>query len=133
MPHNQSQDSARSPSDIVDPFSDKSTPNLYSSFETLPYANNAKSVGLESGGNYAGSINRPGPIVSIPERMRGIHSDLSRMLSSELRMNVISSVPCYCDIQFVRKEFLTALQFPDHPFALKIEELINNMEHFSQK
>ncbi|MFZ0327361.1 MAG: AAA family ATPase [Nitrososphaeraceae archaeon] len=133
VPHNQSQDSARSPSDIVDPFSDKSTPNLYSSFETLPYANNAKSVGLESGGNYAGSINRPGPIVSIPERMRGIHSDLSRMLSSELRMNVISSVPCYCDIQFVRKEFLTALQFPDHPFALKIEELINNMEHFSQK
>jgi chromosome partitioning protein len=133
VPHNQSQDSVRSDSHIVDPFSDKSTPNLYSSFETSPFATNAKSVGPESERNYAGSINRPGPIVSIPGRMQGIHSDLSRMLSNELRMNVISSVPCYCDIQFVRKEFLTALQFPDHPFAVKIEELINSMEHLSQR
>jgi chromosome partitioning protein len=133
VPHDQSQGSARSPTHTVDPFSDKSPPNLYSSFENLPLATNAKSVGPENERNYAGSINRPSPIVAIPEGMQGIHSDLSRMLSSELRMNVISSVPCYCDIQFVRKEFLTALQFPDHPFALKIEELINNMEHLSQR
>jgi chromosome partitioning protein len=43
-------------------------------------------------------------------------------------MKVISSVPCYCDIQFLRKEFLTALKFPSHPFALKIEELIETMK-----
>ena len=61
------------------------------------------------------------------------NSDLHRMLSDELRMNIISSVPCYCDIQFVRKEFLTALQFPDHPFAVKVHELIDALENLPQR
>jgi MinD-like ATPase involved in chromosome partitioning or flagellar assembly len=32
-------------------------------------------------------------------------------------------IPCYCDIQFARREFLTVLKYPNHPFAQKIEEL----------
>jgi hypothetical protein len=65
--------------------------------------------------------------------MLGQNSDLNRMLSDELRMNIISSVPCYCDIQFVRKEFLTALQYPGHPFAVKVHELISTMENLPQR
>ncbi|HZD36771.1 MAG TPA: ParA family protein [Nitrososphaeraceae archaeon] len=50
--------------------------------------------------------------------------DSEEMLAREVRMKIMSSIPCYCDIQFLRKEFLTALKFPSHPFAMKIESLI---------
>jgi MinD-like ATPase involved in chromosome partitioning or flagellar assembly len=49
------------------------------------------------------------------------------VLAREVRMKIMSSIPCYCDIQFLRKEFLTALKFPEHPFAKKIEGLTENL------
>ena len=45
-------------------------------------------------------------------------------LSSQIGMKIISSIPCYCDIQFLKKEFLTVLKYPDHPFAKQLEKLI---------
>jgi len=50
-------------------------------------------------------------------------NDLGSTLSKEASMDLLSAIPCYCDIQFNRKEFLTALQYPDHPFAKQIEKL----------
>jgi MinD-like ATPase involved in chromosome partitioning or flagellar assembly len=50
-------------------------------------------------------------------------ADLGRTLSSEVSMDLISAIPCYCDIQFSRKEFLTVLQYPNHPFAKQLERL----------
>lgn len=47
------------------------------------------------------------------------------MLSRETRMDVISAIPCYCDIQFSRKEFLTALRYPDHPFTKQMQMLVD--------
>ncbi len=44
-------------------------------------------------------------------------------LSDQTKMDLISAIPCYCDIQFQKKEFLTVLQYPDHPFAKQIEQL----------
>jgi len=40
-------------------------------------------------------------------------------------MDVVSTIPCYCDIQFERQEFITVLKYPDHPFVDKMNELIN--------
>jgi chromosome partitioning protein len=54
--------------------------------------------------------------------------NISNTLASEVRMDVISSIACYCDIQFSNKEFLTAIKYPDHPFAKQIELLIGRME-----
>jgi chromosome partitioning protein len=54
--------------------------------------------------------------------------NISNTLASEVRMDVISSIACYCDIQFSNKEFLTAIKYPDHPFAKQIERLIGTME-----
>lgn len=47
------------------------------------------------------------------------------VLSREINMDVISAIPCYCDIQFSRKEFLTALRYPDHPFTKQMETLVD--------
>lgn len=50
-------------------------------------------------------------------------SDLSSELSREVEMDLIAAIPCYCDIQFSRKEFLTVLQYPEHPFAKQLDRL----------
>ena len=49
-------------------------------------------------------------------------------LSADVSMDTILSIPCYCDIQFDSNEFLTALRYPDHPFAGKIDALIEQLK-----
>jgi MinD-like ATPase involved in chromosome partitioning or flagellar assembly len=58
--------------------------------------------------------------------------DVKNMLSDEVGMNIISAIPCYCDIQFTRKEFLTVLRYPDHPFAKQVEQLIESIREVLQ-
>ncbi len=55
-------------------------------------------------------------------------SDIINMLSKEINMDVISTIPCYCDIQFNKREFLTVLEYPNHPFANKINSIIEDLE-----
>jgi MinD-like ATPase involved in chromosome partitioning or flagellar assembly len=55
-------------------------------------------------------------------------SDIINMLSKEIKMDVISAIPCYCDIQFNKREFLTVLEYPHHPFAKKINSIIEDLE-----
>ncbi len=45
-----------------------------------------------------------------------------------IKMDVISMIPCYCDMQFERQEYLTALKNPNHPFSKKIDELSKRIE-----
>jgi chromosome partitioning protein len=52
--------------------------------------------------------------------------DTEDRLSDKVGMKVISTIPCYCDIQFSKKEFLTAIHVP-HPFSEKIESLVNSI------
>ena len=54
-------------------------------------------------------------------------------LATDVRMDVISSIACYCDIQFTNKEFLTAIKYPDHPFAHRFEELIRAIEEMQKR
>lgn len=49
-------------------------------------------------------------------------------LAEEISIDIISEIPCYCDIQFSQKEFLTSLKYPEHPFTNKIYTLINKIE-----
>lgn len=49
--------------------------------------------------------------------------DVTESLSKEIGMKIISSIPCYCDIQFSKKEFLSVLEYPDHPFTKKVNDL----------
>ncbi len=79
----------------------------------------------------------PNPVISRPEGTSNksfpstliieTPEDTDGMLAREVRMKIMSSIPCYCDIQFLRKEFLTALKYPAHPFAKKIEDLTESL------
>jgi chromosome partitioning protein len=57
-------------------------------------------------------------------REPSIEADFVKKLSSDLGMPPIISIPCYCDIQFSRKEYFTVLNYPQHPFTKQIEELV---------
>ena len=62
------------------------------------------------------------------EQLQATESDMENLLANETGMEVISAIPCYCDIQFSRKEFLTVLDQPEHPFAKQIERLVHAVE-----
>lgn len=49
-------------------------------------------------------------------------------LDNETGLATISSIPCYCDIQFSIKEFLTVINHPDHPFAKQIDSLAQEIQ-----
>jgi len=49
--------------------------------------------------------------------------DLGLNLSNEISVELLSAIPCYCDIQFSRKEFLTVLEYPNHPFAAQLDRI----------
>lgn len=57
-----------------------------------------------------------------------IQYDSLEDLSNTIDIDVISEIPCYCDIQFSKKEFLTGLKHPDHPFTLKLLNLASKLE-----
>jgi chromosome partitioning protein len=44
-------------------------------------------------------------------------------LEKELGTRVVGSIPCFCDVQFNRHEFLSSVKMPDHPFSKKLVEL----------
>ena len=51
-------------------------------------------------------------------------SDLERVVGAQ----VIGSVPCFCDIQFNRHEFLFSINQPTHPFSIKLAALAEKLE-----
>ena len=56
--------------------------------------------------------------------LSSITDDLIRTLKPQYHSSVIKFIPCYCDIRFAQREFLTVLGYPEHAFTQKISELI---------
>jgi chromosome partitioning protein len=57
-----------------------------------------------------------------------VADDFVKKLTMDTGIDVMTSIPCYCDIQFAQKEFLTVLGFPDHPFSQQIYNLKSLIE-----
>jgi chromosome partitioning protein len=58
----------------------------------------------------------------------GIYRDLTELtwsgeLQKDIGTQVVGSVPCCCDVQFSKHEFLYAIKNPQHPFSRKVIEL----------
>ncbi len=54
-------------------------------------------------------------------------SETMKGLENYLKMDVISTIPCYCDIQFERQEYMTVLKYPNHPFVNDMNDLISKI------
>jgi chromosome partitioning protein len=70
---------------------------------------------------------------SMMQQQKDESNILTSALASDIRMDIISSIACYCDIQFSNKEFLTVLKYPDHPFAKQFELLAQTIEGVQSK
>ena len=49
-------------------------------------------------------------------------------LQKDIGTQVVGSVPCFCDIQFNRHEFLFAVKQPEHPFSKKVIDLAEKIK-----
>ena len=65
---------------------------------------------------------------SLPMNQQQTETDMQNFITNETGMKILSAIPCYCDIQFSRKEFLTVLNQPEHIFAKRFEQLIHIIE-----
>lgn len=57
------------------------------------------------------------------------HRIVLEELHKETGANSLTPLPCYCDIQFSPREFLTVINNPDHPFSLKLKKIISEMTY----
>jgi chromosome partitioning protein len=117
VPHNVQDDrmlySTASPSTTA-------TTTTKTSAATLPPAS-----GTSASLNQAASKSKSSLLM---EKQQATETDMKNYLTTETGMEVISAIPCYCDIQFSRKEFLTVLEHPEHPFRTQFERLIQAVE-----
>jgi MinD-like ATPase involved in chromosome partitioning or flagellar assembly len=44
-------------------------------------------------------------------------------IEKDLKTQVIGSIPCYCDVQFNKHEFLSTIKKPNHPFSKRVNNL----------
>ena len=55
-------------------------------------------------------------------------STITDRLKKDVDMEIIGNIPCYCDIQFDNKEFLTVLKHPYHPFTHLLNNLVDKID-----
>lgn len=57
-----------------------------------------------------------------------IDSELGKIFNKSFDVDTMLEIPCYCDIQFKEREFLTTHESPSHPFTKKIKNLAKELE-----
>ncbi len=67
------------------------------------------------------------------ENSHGLWTDATELawaeeLQKDIGTQVVGSVPCFCDVNFSKHEFLFAVKKPEHPFSKKVFELAKRMD-----
>ena len=55
-------------------------------------------------------------------------TELERVVGAE----IVGSIPCFCDIQFSRHEYLFSVRQPTHPFAIRLEKIAETIKKLSE-
>jgi MinD-like ATPase involved in chromosome partitioning or flagellar assembly len=69
----------------------------------------------------------PGATIDSDTEKSQDHRIVLEELHKETGANSLTPLPCYCDIQFSPREFLTVINNPNHPFSLKLKKIISEM------
>jgi chromosome partitioning protein len=81
------------------------------------------------GAKYYVILNKvPGQTVAECTREQAWIAELERTIGAE----IIGCIPCYCDIQFSRHEFLFSIRQPDHPFSIRLAKIAETIKTISQ-
>ena len=51
-------------------------------------------------------------------------------ITGSIKVGTLAEIPCYCDIQFKEREYLTVSELPNHPFSIKIDELVEKIKAY---
>jgi chromosome partitioning protein len=70
----------------------------------------------------------PGPTVAQCTNEEAWITGLERIVGAQ----IIGCIPCYCDIQFSRHEFLFSIRQPDHPFSMRLVKVAETIKALSQ-
>jgi chromosome partitioning protein len=52
-----------------------------------------------------------------------VFHEIEEEIQETLNLPIFLSIPCFCDIQFNRNEYLWAINKPKHPFSLRLQEI----------
>jgi chromosome partitioning protein len=74
----------------------------------------------------------PGALPSYAFSCEGDEEAFKNELERVVGAQVVGSIPCFCDIQFSRHEFLFSVKKPDHPFSKRIAILAENIEKLAK-
>jgi MinD-like ATPase involved in chromosome partitioning or flagellar assembly len=81
------------------------------------------------GAKYYAILNKvPGQTVNECANKETSIANLERVIGAE----IVGCIPCYCDIQFSRHEFLFSINRPDHPFSTSLTKVAETIEKLSQ-
>ena len=81
------------------------------------------------GSKYFVILNKvPGAAPTNRYKLRADEETLESDLEKRVGTRVVGSIPCFCDIQFSRHEFLFAIEQPDHPFSKKLVTLAERIK-----
>jgi chromosome partitioning protein len=75
------------------------------------------------GSKYYLILNKVPGASPIKNQLAALDEDRNASLEKEMRSQVVGSIPCFCDVQFNRHEFLWAVRQPKHPFSMKLKEI----------
>lgn len=56
---------------------------------------------------------------------------ISNTVPESIKVGTLAEIPCYCDIQFKEREYLTVNELPNHPFSIKIDELVEKIKDYA--
>lgn len=77
---------------------------------------------------FSGSKHLSSDLINDSSFKEKIEISLTGLKNGAFKANTLAEIPCYCDIQFKEREFLTTNYFPDHPFTGKINDLVKSVE-----
>ena len=75
------------------------------------------------------------PGASPMHEFQNINNQITSDIEKTIGIKIIESIPCFCEIQFNKHEFLTTIRKPKHAFSERVSfiaEKITEMEHIAQ-
>ena len=52
-------------------------------------------------------------------------------LSGSIKVGTLAEIPCNYEIQFRERDYLTVSELPNHPFPIKIDELVEKIKAYA--
>jgi chromosome partitioning protein len=52
-------------------------------------------------------------------------------ISGSIKVGTLAEIPCYYEIQFREREYLTVSELPNHSFSIKIDELVEKIKAYA--